>query len=245
MPLKFWKRERRPPSPPEESRPPKKAKPPSRGKPPSKEADAERLDSKLRDVHAQLVDLGLTSAGTFSVFRTRVRNDPGLGSFLESLEEEPWKHVTSFVASWLGFRVPERFDLADLLYAANQRLSSFGLTIIASDEVWVDQPTGVREATLTLGEEVAVEIRFRTPRDVFVGINELLSDRDLAFLELETWADVAAFMLVRRPRWDRLSTAALVVVKSERTAGGGECRECESSIGSRWASCIACGAAQP
>lgn len=52
-----------------------------------------------------------------------------IDAFVESLGKTPWKPVTGFVAGWLGFQLPEAFELAELLYAVNQRLSSFGITV--------------------------------------------------------------------------------------------------------------------
>src|SRR5437899_1528865 len=80
------------------------------------------------------------------------------------------------------------------------------------------------------------------PGEVEVFVNELLVGRKLAFLELETWADDFAFLLVRDPRWDKLKNPELVVIKADQTATGGECGECGAPVGKYWSDCLKCGA---
>jgi hypothetical protein len=112
----------------------------------------------------------------------------------------------------------------------------------ASDEVSVDDAQGLREATFTLGDAQTI-LQFQTPREVFSEINAMIRDRGVRFIELETWSDDYAFMLVKSPKWDSLARAELVIVKAEETATLGECPECGSRVGERWATCIACNTA--
>jgi len=80
-----------------------------------------------------------------------------------------------------------QFTLENLLYNANQRLSSFGVQVSANDEVILDEAQGRREVTLSLSEEMTT-FEFQNPREVFVAINALLRGRAVRFLELETWS---------------------------------------------------------
>ena len=73
-------------------------------------------------------------------------------------------------------------------------------------------------------------------------VNELLAPKKLAFLELETWDDDFAFLLIREPRWDKIAGTNLVVIKADQTATGGECGECGAPVGKYWRDCLKCGA---
>ena len=246
MPFKFWKKEEKKPAPP----PPAKRGGPPAAKPPARVVEkpapappARRTPEDIAiEIHKGLVEGGLTIEGTREVFKKRVTEKFGsLTAFEREMKEDPQATVTGFVTSWLGFTVPAKFSLKDLLYSANQRLSSFGIQVSAGDEVSVDQGAGLREATLTLGDESSV-VEFQTPRTVFNQINAMIRDRGVQLIELETWSDGYAFMLVRSPNWPALAREELVVVKSEETATSRECRECGSRVGERWATCIACNA---
>ena len=248
MPFKFWKKEERKPAPAPpkktEVRPPEKApakapaKPPAKAPPP---APAKRTpDDIVTEIYKGLVEAGLTIDGTREVFKKRVTEKFGtFVDFEREMKEDPQAIVTGFVTSWLGFTVPSKFALAELLYSANQRLSSFGMQVNATDEVSLDDGEGLLESTLTIGDQTSV-LQFHTPREVFNEINRMIKDRGVRFIELETWSDGYAFMLVKSPNWEALSREELVVVKAEETASSAECPECGSRVGERWATCIAC-----
>ncbi len=243
MPLRFWKREEKKPAPPVKKPPERPAEKPAVKAPekPAAPAKPKRTPEEIAaEVHKDLVEAGVTIEGTREVFKKRVAEKFGsLDAFAKECERGPPKVVTGFIASWLGFTVPEKFTLADLLYRSNQRLSSFGIQVSATDEVIVDEAQGRREVTLSLQEDMTT-FQFQTPREVFAAINALVKDRGVRFLELETWSGGCAFMLAKAPRWDRLADGDLVVVKAEETAGDRECPECGSRIGENWATCIAC-----
>ncbi len=244
MPLRFWKKEEKKPAPP--SAEPAETSKEAPEKPAAPAAPAAKPKRAPEDVaaeaHYALVEAGLTIEGTREVFKKRLAEKFGsLDAFVTEYEREPAKAVTGFIASWLGFSVPEKFTLADLLYNANQRLSSFGVQVSANDEVILDETQGRREVTLSLSEEMTT-FEFQTPREVFAAINALLRERAVRFLELETWSNGYAFMLAKTPRWDRLADGELVVVKAEETGGERECPECGSRVGEKWTSCIACNA---
>ena len=247
MPFKFWKKEdeKKPaPSPPKkpEGKPPEKSPPKAVEKAPPA-APKRAPESATADVHRSLVEAGLTIEGTREVFKKRLAEKFGsLDAFEAKVKDDPAVVVTGFVIAWLGFTVPAKFDLPHLLYSANQRLSSFGIQVNAADEVSVDETQGLREATFTLGDSQTV-LQFQTPREVFNEINTMIRDRGLRFIELETWSDEYAFMLVKAPNWESLARGEIVIVKAEETATGGECPECGSRVGDRWATCIACGTA--
>ncbi len=249
MPFKFWKKEETKPA----GVPPKKpeGKPTARPaeKAPAKAAEKAALPAKrppldvAAEIHKGLVESGLAMEGTREVFKKRLAEKFGsIEGFEGTMKEDPQGTVTGFVVSWLGFTVPAKFDLADLLYSANQRLSSFGIQVNAADEVSVDDAQGLREATFTLGDAQTI-LQFQIPREVFNEINAMIRDRGVRFIELETWSDDYAFMLVKNPKWDSLARAELVIVKTEETATGGDCPECGSRVGERWATCIACNTA--
>jgi hypothetical protein len=244
--MPFWKKEEKKPAPPPPKKPEGKpaAKPPAKAPPTAPPAapaaPAATPEEAAKGVHKALVEAGLTIEGTREVFKKRLAEKFGsLEDFQRKMKEEPQASVTGFVTSWLGFTVYEKFDLADLLYNANQRLSSFGIQVDATDEVSVDGAQGLREATFTLGDRQTV-LRFRNPREVFNEVNGMIRDRGVRFIELETWAESYAFMLVKSPKWESLARGELVIVKAEETATGGECPECGSRVGERWVTCIAC-----
>lgn len=272
MPLKFWKKEKpekggkeepegkgkeAPPkeepkkaaapeaqktaAPPEA---PKKAAAPEPAKvavPPTPVA-AGAADAKLRDIHAKLVDLGLTIPATKEIFAKRAAAYPGgAAAFLKDFEAEPYRATTRVLAGWLGLRVAADFDPPALLAEANPRLSSFGLNAEVHDLTWLDQELGLRKARLVLGGQEKV-VRFKDPRDFVKGLNDLIAPKKVAFLELETWSPDFAFILVREPKWDRLAATDLVVVKAPQTAAGGECGECGAKVGQFWNDCLSCGA---
>jgi len=99
----------------------------------------------------------------------------------------------------------------------------------------------LRKARLNLDGQDKV-VRFKDARDFIRGINELVAARKIAFLELETWSDEFAFMLVRDPKWEKLAATDLVVIKAPQTAVGGECGECGAPVGQNWHDCLSCGA---
>jgi len=114
-----------------------------------------------------------------------------------------------------AFRVPETFELDAILKDVNPRLSSFKLALAAKDLTWLDQELNLRKVKLILGDQEKV-VRFKTRGTLLKGVNEILASRKLAFVELETWADDFAFLLVRDPRWDKLKNPELVVIKATR-----------------------------
>lgn len=103
------------------------------------------------------------------------------------------------------------------------------------------QGISLRKAKLVLGDQEKV-VRFKDARDLLKSVNELLVPKKLAFLELETWADDYAFLIVREPRWDKIAKNAFVIVKADQTANGGECGECGAPVGKYWSDCLKCGA---
>ncbi len=244
--MPFWKREEKKPAPPP-SKPAQKAEAPKAEAPAAAPAPAPPKppatpEEIVNGVHHALVEAGLTVEGTRDVFRKRVEETSGsLDAFAQEYRADPPKAVTGFVASWLGFRVSARFTLDELLKEANQRLSSFGMAVVASSERVVDREAGMREATFTLQEQETV-LRFGTPRDVLGGMNAMIQERGVRFLELETWTDDYAFILAKPPRWEKLASGRPVVIKAPETATDGECPQCGAMAGEKWASCISCGA---
>src|SRR5881628_1899842 len=256
MPLRFWKKEKpekgKPEEKPEETKQTPKEKPakpePAVKKPEEKPAAPAappkpgEVEVFVNEAHAGLVDLGLTVAPTKGVFAKRVATYPGgEAAFVAEYRSAPYKAVTRVLADWLGFRVPEAFELDAVLKEVNPRLSSFKLTLAAKDPTWLDQELNLRKVKLILAEQEKV-VRFKDARDFLKGVNDLLVGRKLAFLELETWADDFAFLLVRDPRWDKLKNPELVVIKADQTATGGECGECGAPVGKYWSDCLKCGA---
>ena len=244
MPLRFWKKEKpetgkaeeaaqelkekkekaAPPEPkapkpePEAKKPEPKAAPPAAPKPGNAE-------SFVTEAHAGLVDLGLTVPPTKAVFAKRVAAYPGGEvAFVAEYQSTPYRAITRVLIDWLGFRVSEAFEPAAVLAEINRRLSSFNLSIEMKDVSWLDEELNLRKAKLRFGDQERV-VRFKDARDLMKGVNEMLATRKIAFLELETWGDDFAFLLVREPHWDKLSNPALVVVKADQTAKGGECGE--------------------
>ena len=257
MPLRFWKKEKpekgkeEPEETPKEAAkakgaPPeeKASKPAPEPKPaepaaPTKPAD---LASVVSDVHAALVDLGLTVPATKAVFEKRIAAHSGGGAaFLTDYRAQPYRAVTRVLADWLGFRVPEAFEPEALLREVNPRLSSFKLTAEMKDVTWLDKELGLRKGKLIVGDQEKV-VRFKDARDFLKGVNEMIAPKRIAFLELETWADDFAFLLVREPRWEKLAETELVVVKADQTSRGGECGECGAPVGKYWSDCLKCGA---
>src|SRR3989475_1360930 len=259
MPLRFWKKDKPEKEKPEkETEAPKekpKAPPAAKPAPTEKAAKGEEkpappaappkpgeADVFVSEAHAGLVDLGLTVAPTKAVFAKRVAAYPGGdAAFVAEYRSAPYKAVTRVLADWLGFRVPETFELDAVLKEANPRLSSFKLALAAKDLTWLDQELNLRKVKLILGDQEKV-VRFKDARDLLKGVNEILVSRKLAFVELETWADDFAFLLVRDPRWDKLKNPELVVIKADQTATGGECGECGAPVGKYWSDCLKCGA---
>jgi hypothetical protein len=208
---------------------------------PTEVAPAE-VDSVVSEVHAGLVDLGLTIPGTKGVFGKRVSAYPGgPAAFVVTYREKPYRAGTRILVEWLGFRAPADFEPEKLLEDVNLRLSSFKLAIQMSDLTWLDQELSLRKARLRLGEQEKIA-RFKDARDFVKGVNELVAPKKLAFLELETWSSDFAFFLAREPKWDKLAASTLVVVKAPQTAVGGECGECGAPVGSNWHDCLSCGA---
>ena len=261
MPLRFWKKEKpetgkaeeaaqelkekkekaAPPEPkapkpePEAKKPEPKAAPPAAPKPGNAE-------SFVTEAHAGLVDLGLTVPPTKAVFAKRVAAYPGGEvAFVAEYQSTPYRAITRVLIDWLGFRVSEAFEPAAVLAEINRRLSSFNLSIEMKDVSWLDEELNLRKAKLRFGDQERV-VRFKDARDLMKGVNEMLATRKIAFLELETWGDDFAFLLVREPHWDKLSNPALVVVKADQTAKGGECGECGAPVGKYWSDCLKCGA---
>src|SRR5947209_19100017 len=266
MPLRFWKKEKPEKGKPEAESEKPKAKP--KEKPAVQPAPIEKAEKPepvvkkpeekpaapaappkpgevevfVNEAHAGLVDLGLTVAPTKGVFAKRVATYPGgEAAFVAEYRSAPYKAVTRVLADWLGFRVPEAFELDAVLKEVNPRLSSFKLTLAAKDPTWLDQELNLRKVKLISGDQEKV-VRFKDARDLLKGVNEILASRKLAFVELETWADDFAFLLVRDPRWDKLKNPELVVVKADQTATGGECGECGAPVGKYWSDCLKCGA---
>ena len=271
MPFKFWKKDKpeKEKGAPEEKKPSEKAgaKPDAVGEktitdrdagpaaPSATSAGAQlasstkppepapgELDAAVSEVHAALVELGLTIAGTKAVFGKRVAGSSGgAGTFVAQYRERPYRAATGILVDWLGFRAPADFDPEKLLADVNLRLSSFKLSVQMTDLTWLDQELSLRKARLRLGDVERV-VRFKDARDFVKSVNDLIAPRKLAFLELETWSREFAFLLVREPRWDKLAATKIVVVKAPQTAVGGECGECGAPVGENWHDCLSCGA---
>lgn len=251
MPLKFWKKEK--PEKEEKGKEEKKAEKPKPEAPaPGKKAEPELArkdvvkpapaDATLTQVHASLVDLGLTIPATKDIFLKRVAGMPGgAAAFQQEYASEPHRAVTRVLASWLGVRAAPDFDPGKLLTEVNPRLSSFGLNVEVHDLTWLDQELGLRKARLRLEEQEKV-VRFKDARDFLKGVNDLIAHKKLVFIELETWSDEFAFLMLREPKWDKLAATDLVVVKEPQTAMGGECGECGAKVGKYWNDCLSCGA---
>ncbi len=200
------------------------------------------LEAVVTEVHAGLVDLGLTIPGTKGVFTKKVSAYAGGPSaFVATYKEKPYRAGTQILVDWLGFRVPADGDPAKLLEDMNLRLSSFKLSVQMGELTWLDQDLGLRKVRLHLGDQEKV-VRFKDARDFVKGVNDLLAPKKLAFLELETWSGEFAFLLVREPKWEKLAETKLVVVKAPQTAVGGECGECGAPVGANWHDCLSCGA---
>lgn len=260
MPLRFWKKEK-PKKGKEEAAEKAEEKEEAAGKlarkeekaarpePEAKKAEAKPAPPKpgavevvVNDVHGALVDLGLTVPPTKAVFAKRIGAFPGgEAAFLAAYESQRHRAVTRVLVDWLGFRVPEQFEPDDLLKEVNLRLSSFKLNVTSKDLTWLDRELNLRKAKLALGDVEKV-VRFKDARDFLKGVNELIAAKKIAFLELETWADNYAFLLVREPRWEKLADTELVVVKADQTAKGSECGECGAPVGKHWSDCLKCGA---
>jgi len=257
MPLRFWKKEKPEKGKEEPEETPKDAakakgvppaekapKPAPEAKPAEPAAPAKPADlaSVIGDVHAALVELGLTVPATRTVFEKRIGAYPGGGAaFLTDYRGQPYRAVTRVLADWLGFRVPEAFEPDALLEEVNLRLSSFKLTAEMKDVTWLDKELGLRKGKLIVGDQEKV-VRFKDARDFLKGVNDMIVPKRIAFLELETWADDFAFLLVREPRWEKLAETELVVVKADQTSRGGECGECGAPVGKYWSDCLKCGA---
>ncbi len=267
MPLRFWKKDK-PEQGKEEKGESKVEKGPKAEKPASQEAKAELLrpetkkpeekkpeaaaptrppqpgdaEGAIGEAHAALVDLGLTVPLTKGVFAKRVAAYPGGEmAFVADYRTEPYRAVTRVLGDWLGFRVPEVFEPDVLLKEINPRLSSFKLNVQLKDLTWLDKELNLRKAKLVLGDQEKI-VRFKDVRDLVKSVNELLAPKKLAFLELETWDDDFAFLLIREPRWDKIAGTNLVVIKADQTATGGECGECGAPVGKYWRDCLKCGA---
>lgn len=200
------------------------------------------VDAVLVEAHAGLVDLGLTIPATKGVFLKRAEVFPGGATgFVQTYRTAPFRATTKLLSDWLGFRAPAEFDPEVLLKDVNLRLSSFKMSVRMSDLTWLDQELSLRKARLQFDSQEKV-VRFKDARDFIKGINELTASRRVQFLELETWSDEFAFMLVREPKWDKLATTEIVVVKAPQTALGGECGECGAAVGPHWHDCLSCGA---
>jgi hypothetical protein len=216
---------------------PKKPEPKLAAPPTPKE-----IEASLEEAHAALVDLGLTVPPTRPVFGKRVSAYPG-GAEAFATEYRFARHraVTRVLGDWLGFRVPETFEPDALLAEVNLRLSSFKLAMQLKDLTWLDKELNLRKAKLAMGGQEKV-VRFKDARDFLKSVNDLIGSKNLAFMELETWGDDFVFLLVREPRWEKIASTDMVVVKSEQTATGGECGECGAPVGKFWSDCLKCGA---
>lgn len=202
----------------------------------------QEIEAVLNGAHGVLVDLGLTVPPTRPVFGKRVAAYPGgEAAFAVSYRTERHRAVTRVLADWLGFRVPDAFEPEALLGEVNLRLSSFKLSVQLKDLTWLDKELNLRKAKLVMGDQERV-VRFKDARDFVKSVNELIGSKKVAFLELETWGDDFAFLLVREPRWDKIAATDWVVVKAEQTAKGGECGECGAPVGKFWSDCLKCGA---
>jgi len=261
MPLKFWKKEKPPetvpaPESPEPPAPSPTEEPPvtpvgvesPSTDPESAPSGSEAVvilidpDEAVRKVHEGLVELGLVARPTKDVFAKRVAGYPGgRDAFLDELDREPWKPTTKLLAGWLALRSRYDFDPEALLAEVNPRLSSFGLSIVIEGLAWLDQELNLRKAKLRLADREKV-VRFKDPRDFLRGLNDLLAPKRLAFVELETWSENPAFLMVRDPKWPGLAETDVVVVKDPQTANFGECGECGARVGKHWNDCLSCGA---
>ncbi len=212
---------------------------PTAPKPPP---DAAEIEAAISGAHAGLVDLALTIPATKGVFTKRVAAFPGgTEAFVDAYKTSSFRAVTRVLVDWLGFRAPAEVDPEAFLKDVNLRLSSFKLSVKMSDLTWLDEELNLRKARLNLDGQEKV-VRFKDARDFVRGINELIASRKIMFLELETWDEDFAFMLVRDPKWDKLAATELVVVKAPQTAVGGECGECGAPVGQNWHDCLSCGA---
>lgn len=217
------------------------AKKPETKAPPRPPQPAE-VETAVNQAHAAIVETGLTVPQTRTVFAKRIASYPGgEAAFVADFQSEPHRAVTRVLADWLGFRVPETFEPEALFADVNLRLSSFKLNVQMKDLTWLDKELNLRKARLVLGDQEKV-VRFKDPRDLLKAVNELLAPKKLAFLELETWADDFAFLVVREPRWDKIAKTDFVIVKADQTANGGECGECGAPVGKYWSDCLKCGA---
>ena len=211
-------------------------------KAPSRPAEPSDVEGAASAAHAALVDLGLTVPPTRTVFSKRVAAYPGgEAAFAADFQSTPYRAVTRVLADWLGFRVPDVFEPEALLSAMNLRLSSFKLSVQMKDLTWLDKELNLRKTRLSVGDQERV-VRFKDARDLMKSVNELLAPKKIAIIELETWADDFAFLLVRDPQWDKIAATDLVVVKADQTAKGGECGECGAPVGKYWSDCLKCGA---
>jgi hypothetical protein len=202
----------------------------------------EVVEGVIHEAHAALVELGLTIPATMGVFTKRVDAYPGgAAAFAKAFRATPYRATTKLLADWLGFHALSDFDPEAFLKDVNLRLSSFKLAVKMTDVNWLDQELSLRKARIQFDGQEKV-VRFKDARDLLKGINEFLTSRKLVFIELETWSDEFAFMLVREPKWEKLAATELVVVKAHETAVGGECGECGAAVGPNWHDCLACGA---
>lgn len=265
MPFKFWKKDKPEAGKQEttEAKEEKKAAPvpgvqetAKAAEPESKKEEAKKPETKAPPrpplpsdavdaasaAHGALVDMGLTVPPTRAVFAKRVAAYPGgEAAFSADYQSAPYRAVTRVLADWLGFRVPEVFEPQAFLAEMNLRLSSFKLSAQMKDLTWLDKELNLRKTRLSVGDQERV-VRFKDARDLMKSVNELLAPKKIAFLELETWADDYAFILVRDPHWDKIAATDLVVVKADQTAKGGECGECGAPVGKYWSDCLKCGA---
>jgi len=218
---------------------PAKEAPREPAKPPAEPA---AVEAAVSEVHGGLVELGLTIPATKGVFTKKLAAYPGgTGAFLDAYKTARYRATTKLLADWLAFRAPADFAPEEFLEEVNLRLSSFKLAVKLSDLTWLDQELGLRKARLNLDGQDKV-VRFKDARDFIRGINEIVAARKIVFLELETWSDEFAFMLVRDPKWEKLAATDLVVIKAPQTAVGGECGECGAPVGQNWHDCLSCGA---
>jgi len=261
MPFKFWKKEKpekgKEEAEREEKKEAKKETPaPAEAKGKAAEPEGKKPEGKaepkplqpgeievvVNEVHTALVNLGLTVPPTRAVFGKRVAAYPGgEAAFVADYRSVPHRAVTRVLADWLGFRAPDAFNSDALLSEVNLRLSSFKLNVQSKDLTWLDQELNLRKARLVLGDQEKV-VRFKDARDLLKSVNDLLVSKKLVFVELETWADDFAFILIREPPWDKIARTQLVVVKADQTAKDGECGECGAPVGKYWSDCLKCGA---
>ena len=225
MPLRFWKKDKPEKGKPEKetAEPQEKPKEPPAAKPAPtvKAAKAEPVPKKpeekpgapaappkpgevevfVTEAHAGLVDLGLTVAPTKAVFAKRVAAYPGGdAAFVAEYRSAPYKAVTRVLADWLGFRVPETFELGAILKHVNPRLSSFKLALAAKDLTWLDQELNLRKVKLILGDQEKV-VRFKDARDLLKGVNEILASRKLAFVAFEAGEKIGKLLGRQRSKF--------------------------------------------